>query len=83
MPVKPDTAFDCFNHHLYQGTTVLTKIVSIILFEASKVFVTLLVKFISPSMRKIHPFFLSPALIKNSSLFPLHQFKNNHFASWR
>ena len=48
IPVKPDTEFDWYNPHLYQGITVFSKLLPIIVFEASEVFAMLLVKFTSP-----------------------------------
>ena len=39
--------FDWYNPHLYQCTTVFTKLLPKIVFEASEVFVMLLVKFTS------------------------------------
>ena len=53
MPVNPDTAFDWYIPHLYQSSTRFTKVAPITVFEASEVFVMLLVKFTSQLMKKL------------------------------
>ena len=47
IQVKPDIDFDWYNAHLYQGTTEVIKLVLMIVFKASEVFVMLLLKFVS------------------------------------
>ena len=71
---QTDTDFDWYNPHLNEGTTANTKVVLIIVFEASEVFIVLLVKFNYPLHEKKY---------LTDMFFLLHSMKNFFYKFFR